>query len=480
MKVKIARFLPLLATAQLLAAPPTPQDDTAIVAPGKQVEIKVLANDTDPDVGEDLTIQPNPTGALHGTPTVNGNSILYQADASLETTDEFTYTVSDGTNTATAKVTVATLAAIKGTYAGLATVDADPSIEPGKVQVQLTSLASATTRVTWQGVPYPAKKPLYGVDGRATLVLTKRAGGHLELSFELKPGHQGDTASHRLVGDLRDLDAGGQTITVATFDLGHTPFAADEAAQRPTAGRYTSFLQGDGSSPFSEPGGFNIFTINARTTSGKIIGQMPDGEVFSAGSPYAGHRYVINQRLYKAIQKANPTSKNYVAGEPLYKRSSMITRGASLDDQLDARLSWQRGANASSTYYPGGITAFRNLLLLARGYRIVPRRYPPPLDFAQDGSLTNGEVTLQDGNLAAPMTRLVNVKFGPKVIVPKDTLALHIKIAGNSGVFTGSFKHPVANKIVKFKGAFDETAGEGRGAFQDTTERGLVIIRPNP
>jgi ELWxxDGT repeat protein len=84
---------------------PTPADDTASGLAGRPMVVKVLANDTDPDV-DSLTIASFTQGA-NGRVTRLGNALVYTPRAGAPPTDTFTYTVTDKRGaTATATVTV--------------------------------------------------------------------------------------------------------------------------------------------------------------------------------------------------------------------------------------------------------------------------------------------------------------------------------------------------------------------------------------
>jgi hypothetical protein len=68
------------------------------------VTIAVLANDTDPD-GDPLTLT-GVTQGKHGTVVLARGMVTYTPEANFTGTDDFTYTVSDGHDTDTARVTV--------------------------------------------------------------------------------------------------------------------------------------------------------------------------------------------------------------------------------------------------------------------------------------------------------------------------------------------------------------------------------------
>ena len=89
---------------------PVAVDDTATVAEDSRAHaIDVLANDTDPDTGDTLTITAV-TQPANGTVVITGaGTVTYTPDANFTGTDTFTYTVTDGavaTDTATVTVTV--------------------------------------------------------------------------------------------------------------------------------------------------------------------------------------------------------------------------------------------------------------------------------------------------------------------------------------------------------------------------------------
>jgi len=130
-------------TATIVPTTPTPANDYANVAPGGSVTIDVLANDSDPN-GDALTItqingvdmQPGWQTWLNdadGLVIYNANGTLtYQPSANASGTKNFTYTVSDGNETAIASVTVGLSA---GAQSALVVADDDafvfPSSPPG-------------------------------------------------------------------------------------------------------------------------------------------------------------------------------------------------------------------------------------------------------------------------------------------------------------------------------------------------------------
>ncbi len=93
-----------------LNAPPIAVDDSATTDEDVAVVIDVLANDSDPDAGDVLSVETATDGA-NGTVTINGDgTITYTPNAGFSGTDSFTYTIGDldgETATATVNITIA-------------------------------------------------------------------------------------------------------------------------------------------------------------------------------------------------------------------------------------------------------------------------------------------------------------------------------------------------------------------------------------
>ena len=98
-----------LAQAGASNSPPQAQDDRASTAFGEAVSIDVLANDSDAD-GDTLSLV-SVADPAQGTAVIQNGQILYTPDFGFSGSDGFSYSVSDGQNTATAQVSVSVAAA---------------------------------------------------------------------------------------------------------------------------------------------------------------------------------------------------------------------------------------------------------------------------------------------------------------------------------------------------------------------------------
>jgi arylsulfatase A-like enzyme len=85
--------------------PPTAVDDSVSTTTGQAISIPVLANDSDDGSPQPLFIQ-SVAAPLHGSAMISGTSIIYTPTAGFAGGDAFTYTVSDGQDTAVATVSI--------------------------------------------------------------------------------------------------------------------------------------------------------------------------------------------------------------------------------------------------------------------------------------------------------------------------------------------------------------------------------------
>ena len=88
---------------------PTAMDDSVTTNEDTSVEINVIANDTDADSGDSLSVTAV-TAPTNGTAAIKSGStthVVYTPNADFNGADSFDYTVSDGTDTDTGTVSVA-------------------------------------------------------------------------------------------------------------------------------------------------------------------------------------------------------------------------------------------------------------------------------------------------------------------------------------------------------------------------------------
>jgi N-acetylneuraminic acid mutarotase len=236
---------------------PVPVPDAAAACAGAPARLRVLLNDADPD-GDPLAVVSASQG-LHGTVALDGDAVVYTAAPGTEGTDLFTYTVSDGSATATASVTVTvsgpellSLLPASGTTGGplqisgrclglaagavtiggrpaavttwtpryvVATVPAD--FAPGLHELVVTPVAAAPVRSSYEIVPWIALvEPWYAPAGEAQALVGD--------AFVTPPGTVGSGGALAAVDGWTNtaiqsrMPAGGSGYLTATTSSGLT------------------------------------------------------------------------------------------------------------------------------------------------------------------------------------------------------------------------------------------------------------------
>ncbi|MCC6302830.1 MAG: tandem-95 repeat protein [Gammaproteobacteria bacterium] len=187
-----------------------------------QIELDVLANDSDPDLGDKLTITGTSLTQLGGTVTVNaaGNKLLYTPPRNTLGTEVFTYTVSDGTTTKTGNVSFV----LDNTNSPpVAVDDSGLSVAMGSVNNLLNVLANDSDpdlgdAVTISAVGTPDQGGTASVNGTGTVLLYTPAAGH-----------SGNESFSYTITDALGLTATA-TVTVTTISTGNNsaPTAVDD------------------------------------------------------------------------------------------------------------------------------------------------------------------------------------------------------------------------------------------------------------
>ncbi|HSB77749.1 MAG TPA: Ig-like domain-containing protein, partial [Candidatus Methylomirabilis sp.] len=186
-----------------------------------------LANDTDVE-GNPLTIVAVTQGA-NGTVLNDGNSVTYTSSAAFSGTDSFSYTVSDGSLTATAAVTV-TVSAAAGNSPPVAVNDA--AATDAGVPVTLSVLANDTDpngnllTVTAVGAPVPATSG--SVTFNVTSVtFTPTAGFIGSVTFPYTVSDGSLTATAAVTVTVNAVVTGEITVTRAEFKAAGTEWRVD-------------------------------------------------------------------------------------------------------------------------------------------------------------------------------------------------------------------------------------------------------------
>ena len=191
---------------------PVAVDDTASTNEDTAVVIDVLANDTDADTGDTLTVQ-SATDPANGTVVNNGGTVTYAPDANYNGTDTFTYTVSDGnggTDTATVTITV--------TPVNDAPVANDQSVstdEDTAVAITLTGSDVEGDPLDFSVVTGPSNGTLSGTAPSLTYTPDADYNGSDSFTFKANDG---------------SLDSNIATVSITVNSVNDAPVAADDTA----------------------------------------------------------------------------------------------------------------------------------------------------------------------------------------------------------------------------------------------------------
>ncbi len=347
----------------------------------------------------------------------------------------------------------------------------------GLAHITVTTKGSLTGRLTVGGTKFSLKGTLdslgvarFGKTLTSDLTLKRKAPlPSLDLSFQLAPV----ASASQVTG----------TITVNSSALAQ--FAADRAYYTakphplsplmpvPPAilGKYTvlfpSFSAPNHSLNASQyPKGYGFARLNL-TTSGiaSFTGKLADGTAIS----YAN-----------AINKDN-SLPIYIA---LYKAAGSLSGSASFVDPIAADitspgLTWFRPADAKAKTYANGWPGGIDLGLIGSFFNLPPKGTAasvlPGLD--QNGdigfSLTGGNLTSDPVNLAGTVSPKNKVTFvsPPADLRPKLTIS-------TSGLFSGSFVHPVSHKSTPVHGVIFQKQESASGYFIGPTESGGISFGP--
>ena len=192
--------------------PPMASDDMGTTVQGQSVMIDVLANDEDAD-GEQLTV----TAVTQGDDgavaiSSNGATVTYTPGAGFTGSDDFTYTVSDGTDNAMATVTVTVMAPPPPTNNAPVAMDDEAETDEGE-SVTINVLANDTDadgdRLTITDATDGNSGTVDVATDGSSVTYTPNADFHGEDQFMYTVSDgQGGTDTATVMVDVMEVDAG--------------------------------------------------------------------------------------------------------------------------------------------------------------------------------------------------------------------------------------------------------------------------------
>ena len=211
----------------------------------------------------------------------------------------------------------------------------------------------------------------------------------------------------------------------------------------------------------------------ARDPRGNGIGTLsikPNGKVHWEGTLPDGTKVVQNDRLAK--------DNTWPLFLRLYNKKGVLLGIATVDalqahSDLSGAFDWFKPVIEKDFYFPMG---FRIL-----DSDLIGSFYSPPTPGTRaltgfNDVANNGRVTLQEGSMLADIVRTVTYDSKNRVTISNpgvDGLAITIDKA--TGLFSGSFIHPVSEKLTPIEGVLFQKQKIGAGRFQ-----GSSVVGVNP
>ncbi len=249
---------------------PVVGDDAAEIGEDQVLVILVLANDSDPE-GVKLTI----TGVgdpLHGSASIVGDGVRYEPPADFNGTDQFTYTVSDGTNPGVvATVTVSVL----------------PSNDPPTVIIPDLNVDENTDVGTTIGTIMAADvdgDPLaYSISGDATGRFAIDSEGRITLAAPLD--HE-NTTIHNIVVRVSDgTETTLESLRINVANVDEVPVAEGETA---TVDEDAATVIDIGTND-SDPEGQTLqWTVPATSAEGALLAEVDGVVTYTPPTDFVG------------------------------------------------------------------------------------------------------------------------------------------------------------------------------------------------
>lgn len=424
--------------------------DTAYTTGKTSILIDVLANDT-VFPGRVITITSQPA---FGTVTVVGNKIRYTPTTTLPVTgDSFTYRYNGIVST----VTIPNLSNITGGFDcivvdGLAFTNPAGHERAGQLQLTVGATGGYTGSLSLGGV---LRTSLAGsfLGAPATVKRTILRAPELPLALDITA----DPMAHTFSGTVQSTDFNGDAFTSTVFLRRRT---ADATLVR----SYTMQISPAGMPRAPAGNGYAAVKI---TTPGDVTvaGKLADGAVIT------GTTMLMDDKTIPMYFGPYPNT-----GPRGSLRGSIFVPpfpGSGL-----SFYTWYKWPRPGETLFPNGINQ-------TDAVSLVPYQ-PPGLNvrlLAFNNVMDNGRITISAGGFPVTIVQLFTLGTNNKATFPASNPSkVTLAFIPATGLFNGTFVHPVSKKVTSFAGAVNQTAINGNGYFVGATpyDAGNVLVEKVP
>jgi hypothetical protein len=260
---------------------------------------------------------------------------------------------------------------------------------------------------------------------------------------------------NQLTGSVTECVSNGW---VAQLAADRAVFNARSNPAKNYAGKYTLVVPPGANAPAIQPGGYGYASVRGNLSGQVVIhGQLSDGSPFTQSVPVSESG---NVPFYSSLYARKGSLMGWLTLTNVFDSTPQKTIAGS-------GLSWIKESGRAGTMYCGGFTN-TDITIFGSAYT------PPP---AGSGIvLTNGAITLSDGNLSGPLvyTNLARLDARPPAGAPEPHLA------PATGVLTVVFPpdesghSTVAHGVVLQNGASTAAAGW----FLGTNYSGSFLFQP--
>ena len=255
-----------------------------------------------------------------------------------------------------------------------------------------------------------------------------------------------------------DLALINGTLSAPDFIAGVETFRVVRAGfDRPLTvvpGKWTFLVQSHDDST-NQPGGYGLGAVTLSGLGGlRLVGNLGDGSVISQSVPVSvGGRWPFFQKLYGGQGMAIGWQQFSGPSSP----------------ELSGTVRWVKSAISSELFYPEGFT---------NDLQLTGSVYLPPTAGQTVLSNVNAEVVIHGGNFNGYLTNQVTLLPNHRIAVNGGGIErLSISFIPSSGIFSGTFLHPVLRRTTAFKGVVIQDENFGGAYFKGTNQTGYLLLR---
>lgn len=351
---------------------------------------------------------------------------------------------------------------VLGSYFGLVRGSPFSFANDGYVTMTSTVTGNFTLKMLAGGKTYTGSGK-FSTEGNATLTISR---GKNITPLTVVLAHSSTPPVDQIHGRVADGPFANGKFTGNTFA---TEFTVDRLVWNtrtrpaPQNGAYTLLLPAaDDAATAGAPLGAGHGTVTVgKDGTAKLAGSLADGTAVTASSWLSKDGvWPVYASLY--------ANKGVMLGNVEYASTPGVS-------DMEGALTWMRSADAKAALFKPGFTTTVDA---------VGARYTKPAALTRMIPLKNvgGNLSLflTDGGLTGPIERLATLTAANTAVVPlQDADQSTLAFTAATGLFSGSFFHPVTQAKLTFKGAVLQPQGLFSGYFLAGTQGGGVTLSAN-